>query len=184
MHFVARSCAYVPLSARLFASMPVATVNGVPIAYKLHQPTAGHQSRPQPVADGAIHSAAIGTHVNGVQQTTASLPPPVSGSVPTAMHALAAEQARSSAGGGEEKAQMVLFICGLDARHDTEYFRHLIEHFAAQGCTVCAFDNRCEQNLLASSCPRRQKHHKSGARAGTPLRAAAGYAASCLQPDY
>ncbi len=155
MHFVARSCAYVPLSARLFASMPVATVNGVPIAYKLHQPTAG-QSRPQPVADGAIHSAAIGSHVNGVQQTTASLPPPVSGAVPTAMHALAAEQTRSSAGVGEE-TQRVLFICGLDARHDTEYFRHLIEHFAAQGCTVCAFDNRCEQDFTGIHIPLRSR---------------------------
>ena len=145
MHFVARSCAYVPLSARLFASMPVATVNGVPIAYKLHQPTANSQSRPQPAADGAIHSAAIGAHVNGVQQTTASLPQPVTGAVPTAMHALAAEQTHKAAGLGEETQRRVLFICGLDARHDTEYFRHLIDHFAAQGCTVCSFDNRCER---------------------------------------
>ena len=142
MHSVARSCAYVPLSARLFASMPVATVNGVPIAYKLHEPTAS-PSRSQTIADGAMRSAALNGSSQQVHQTTASQLSLGPDARPASVHALGgAGDAHSAAGVGEE-SQRVLFICGLDARHDTEYFRHLVEHFAAQGCTVCAFDNRC-----------------------------------------
>ena len=195
MLLVARSCACSALVARRFASMSVASVNGVPIYYKLHEPAASQVSKhaasggtvqpsnaghslqqahlqtanAHPLHSGAGRTSSSANAHQGAWQPGAN-PSPVETSSGKALspaglqgsHAPAASPSPLSHGAddvtspahaaGQGSPPRVLFICGLDARHDTEYFRHLIAHLTAQGCAVCSFDNRCVWEGPASLC--------------------------------
>ena len=118
-------------------TMPVAQVrhgkSQTPIFHRVHG--SGATDRVCPLCNTPLRSEAAGCSVCSSQRTNLGL---VEG------------QSAQSVPAATDDRTRVLFICGMDAQHDTEYYSHLISHLASLGCTVCSFDNRCA--FVSSLC--------------------------------
>ena len=126
------------------ATMSVGRVSerltATPIFYRVHKP---RSNRACPLCNTDILGSRQGCNICSPQRTTDSAWTVRGGPVWTRSVAKKQQQQLQNRRLKKEEEEMrVLFICGMDARHDTEFFSHLVDHLVDLGCTVCSFDNR------------------------------------------